>query len=120
MLIATGPNQQEHFNNVKECLQILQENDLFVKPEKCTFFTTRIDLLGFIINNGTINMEQTKLKGILEWPVPSTLKPLKKFSRILQLLSSIYKRLCKSIKSIKQTFEENRTMELDQRPTKIL
>ena len=65
-------------------------------------------------------MEQTKLKGILEWPVPSTLKQLKNFSRILQLLSSIYKRLCKSIKSIKQTFEENRTMELDQRPTKIL
>src|SRR6266496_1303111 len=79
MLIATGPNREEHFACVRECLQILQENNLFITLEKCTFFTTKIELLRFIIDKGRIEMDQMKLKGTINWPIPTTLKQLRSF-----------------------------------------
>jgi len=32
-------------------LQILKDNDLYVKPEKCIFFTEKVEFLGFIIED---------------------------------------------------------------------
>jgi hypothetical protein len=53
-------------------LKLLKENDLFVKPEKCIFFVTSVDFQGFYIKDGRIKMDPTKLKGILDWPAPTT------------------------------------------------
>ena len=60
----------------RECciLQILMENDLFVKPDKCFFFVKKVEFLGFVIHNEQIEMDQTKLNGITKWPPPTTLK----------------------------------------------
>ena len=33
-------------------LQILMENDLFVKPDKGFFFVEKVEFLGFVIHNG--------------------------------------------------------------------
>ena len=59
-------------------LKILTDHDLFVKPEKCSFFVTH-EFLGFIIKDGTIWMDPSKLKGILEWPAPITLTQVRSF-----------------------------------------
>jgi len=48
----------------RKVLQRLQENDLYLKPEKCSFEKTKIDHLGMIIEEGKISMDPTKLKGI--------------------------------------------------------
>jgi hypothetical protein len=37
---------------VKEVLKILQENNLFVKPEKCEFHKQEMEYLGLIIKPG--------------------------------------------------------------------
>jgi len=58
----------------RKVLQRLQENDLYLKPEKCSFKKTKIDYLGMIIEEGKISMDPTKLKGIRDWPVPKTVK----------------------------------------------
>src|SRR5260370_17607930 len=60
-------------------LQILLDNDLYVKPEKCIFFTKKVDFLGFIIEDRKIRMDPTKLSGILKWPAPKTLKQVRSF-----------------------------------------
>ncbi len=63
----------------KEVLQILKENDLYLKPEKCEFSKTEIDYLGFIISEGQIRMDPSKVKGIADWTPPKTKKELQSF-----------------------------------------
>jgi len=46
----------------RKVLQRLQENDLYLKPEKCSFEKTKIDYLGMIIEEGKISMDQRNLK----------------------------------------------------------
>ena len=65
--------------NTKKALQLLRENDLFLKPGKCEFCKTKIEWLGMIIGEGKISMDPGKLKGISEWPSPTTVKQTRGF-----------------------------------------
>ena len=65
--------------NTRKVLQILQDNDLYLKPEKCSFSQMKTDYLGLIIEEGKIGMDPTKLKGIANWPALTTVKHVRSF-----------------------------------------
>jgi hypothetical protein len=71
--------EEEHIKTFKEVLKILQENNLFVKPEKCEFHKQEMEYLGLIIKPGEIAMDPVKVKGVMEWPVPKKVKQLQAF-----------------------------------------
>ena len=60
-------------------LQKLQDNDLFVKPEKCVFWQNKVEYLGMIIEEDKIGMDPVKLQGITDWPLPKTVKDVRSF-----------------------------------------
>ena len=45
----------------------LEENDLYVKLEKCKWKVREVGFLWVVIGPDRINMEEEKIKGILEW-----------------------------------------------------
>ena len=45
MILTKIDNQEEHDRIVLEVLCRLEENDLFVKPEKCTFKAMEVEFL---------------------------------------------------------------------------
>ena len=64
---------------MKKVLQRLRENDLYLKPKKCEFAKTKIEWLGMVIEEGKITMDLGKVKGIQEWPTPTTVKQVQSF-----------------------------------------
>ena len=79
MIFTKTENQAEHDKIILEVLRQLEENDLFVKPEKCTFHATEVDFLGMIVKCDGIKMDQGKVKAILEWPEPKMVKGVRSF-----------------------------------------
>ena len=57
------------------------ENDLYLKPKKCEFCKEKIEWLGMVIQEGKITMDPRKLKGIQDWPAPTTVKQVQGFLR---------------------------------------
>ena len=55
-------------------LKKLQDNDLFVNLDKCTFEAKQVDYLGMIVSKNQIKMDLAKLEGIRDWPTPTTVK----------------------------------------------
>ena len=53
-----------HRRLVHEVFDILEANDLYLKPEKCLFEQNEIDFLGVIIGKGTVQMDPAKIKAI--------------------------------------------------------
>lgn len=49
-------------------LQHLWENRLFTKAEKCKFHVTTVQFLGFIIEQGQLLPDSSKVKAVAEWP----------------------------------------------------
>ena len=62
-----------------EVLRRLQDNHLFLKPEKCSFAKTSIKYLGFIITEGFIGMDPAKVSAVQQYPVPSKVKEVQAF-----------------------------------------
>jgi len=79
ILLANKGDQQEMIRRLLIVLQILKINDLYIKPEKCIFFTQKVEFLGFIIKDEKIKMDPTKISGLLDWPAPTTLKQVRSF-----------------------------------------
>src|SRR5205809_4339435 len=69
----------EHRRLVRKVLQRLGENNLFLKPEKCEFETTKTQFLGMIIEPGRTEMAPKKVSAVLNWPVPQSKKDLQQF-----------------------------------------
>jgi len=65
--------------NTRLVLRWLRDNDLYLKPSKCEFHKMKIEYLGMIIEEGRISMDTSKLKGIQDWPIPSTVKQVRGF-----------------------------------------
>ena len=70
---------EKHREIVKRVLQILKENHLYLKPEKCYFHRTELDYLGYKISHDTVAMDPIKVNGVVSWPTPSNKKELQSF-----------------------------------------
>ena len=57
----------------------MEENDLYVKLEKCKWKVREVEFLGIVIRPNGIKMEEEKVKGILEWPTLKCVKDVQKF-----------------------------------------
>jgi len=68
-----------HDKIVEEVLRRLEENDLFVKPEKYVWKVREVGFLGVIIGENGVRMEKEKVQGVIEWPVPKSVKDVQKF-----------------------------------------
>jgi len=51
-------------------LQVLKENKLFLRPEKCEFCKQWIEYLGLVISENEVSMDPVKVAGVREWPTP--------------------------------------------------
>jgi len=71
---------------VEEILKRMEENDLFVKPEKYKWKVREVDFLGVVIELEGIKMEEEKVKVVLNWPVPKSVKDIQKFLRLMNCL----------------------------------
>ena len=78
-ILVYSLEEKEHHQHVRKVLQRLREHELFVKLEKCTFCTTSVEYLGFIITNRGISMDPKRTSTIAEWPVPETIKEIQSF-----------------------------------------
>ena len=74
-----APDEATLMENMKRVLKRLQDNDLFLKPTKCKFNKMKVEYLGMVIEEGKISMDPGKLKGIRDWPAPTTVKQTRGF-----------------------------------------
>ena len=60
-------------------LEILEENGLFLKLEKCEFEKTEVEYLGVWISENSVSMDMAKVSSVSNWPTPSTKKEVQSF-----------------------------------------
>ena len=66
ILVFTN-NLKTHREIVHEVLWILEENHLYLKPEKCTFESNYVDHFRIIVGNGTVQMDPKKVEAVKNW-----------------------------------------------------
>ena len=90
--ILVGMETEEgHDEIVEEILRRLEENVLYVKPEKYIWKVRKIGFLGVIIGPNKIEMEKEKVDRVLSWLQLKNVKDVRKFLG----LANYYRRFIK-------------------------
>ncbi|KAF5459588.1 hypothetical protein F2P56_019526 [Juglans regia] len=69
----------EHVVHLKLTLEMLRQHSLFAKQFKCHFGCKEIAYLGHLISTKGVKADPEKLKAMMEWPLPKSLKGLRGF-----------------------------------------
>jgi len=69
----------QHWSHVKEILKRLQKAGLYVKAEKCKFYSDSVKYLGYVLSPSGLAMSNAKVKTIQEWPEPKKVKNIQSF-----------------------------------------
>ena len=90
--------EEGHDELVEEVLKRLEENDLYMKPEKCAWKVQKVNFLGVVMGEEKIEMEEDKAAGVLNWPTPKTVRDVRKFLG----LANYYRRFVKDFTKLVQ------------------
>ncbi len=96
ILIATIDDTTHHREIVHQVLYRLEEHDLYLKPEKCSFETPEVEYLGVIIGYGKIRMDPVKTQGVRMWEAPTNLTEARGFVGFL----NFYRRFIKGFSKL--------------------
>ena len=95
--VLVGMEMEEgHDEVVEEVLRRLEENDLYIKPEKCIWKVRKVPFLGVVMGEGKVEMEEEKVEGVLKWPMPQCVRDVRKFLG----LANYYRRFVKNFAKI--------------------
>ena len=95
-VIVRTESEEGHNELVEEVIKRLEENNLYVKPEKCKWKVREVGFPGMVIGPEGIKMEEEKVKGVLEWLTPTCIKDIQKFLGLVNYY-------CQFIESVKIT-----------------
>ena len=90
MLVETEI-EKEYDEIVKEVLERLEENDLYIKPKNYIWKVRKIRFLEVVIGSNRIEIEKEKVDRVLSWPEPKNIKDIRKFLD----LTNYYRRFIK-------------------------
>jgi len=89
--VLVGIETEERHNEIVEEILRLEENDLYIKPEKYIWKVWKVGFLGVIIGPNEIEIEKEKVNRVLSWPESKNIKDVRKFLG----LANYYRRFIK-------------------------
>uniref|UniRef100_A0A8C7ZML9 Gypsy retrotransposon integrase-like protein 1 n=1 Tax=Oryzias sinensis TaxID=183150 RepID=A0A8C7ZML9_9TELE len=95
-ILIYSRDQAQHTHHVRQVLERLLENQLFVKAEKCEFHVPTMSFLGFIIEAGNIRPDPAKVSAVANWEPPESRKQLQRFLGF----ANFYRRFIRDYSSI--------------------
>jgi len=78
-VIVFGSTIQEQFSRLRQVLERLQKAGLKLKPSKCSLLVKSVSFLGHTVSEGAIGVDYEKIRHVVEWPVPRTLRETRGF-----------------------------------------
>lgn len=95
-IVAYSTTLEQHVQHLKQVFQVLCENELYLKAEKCSFSLARLELLRHRIKDGKLMMDLVELQAIQDWMPPTKVSDLRSFLGLM----NYYRRFIKGYSGI--------------------
>lgn len=78
-VLIYSPTWESHLEHVQLAFELLWQHRFFIKLSKCAFGQRQIEYLGHVVSGAGVQVDQSKINAILDWPSPSSVTELRGF-----------------------------------------
>ncbi|GKC86554.1 hypothetical protein Tco_1147203 [Tanacetum coccineum] len=90
---------EAHLKHLRLVLEVMRDHTLYAKLSKYVFDITQVEYLGHIISNAWVATNPNKIKVVLEYSIPTSMKQLRGFLG----LTGYYRKFVKGYAAIAQS-----------------
>ena len=108
-ILIYSENEQDHVALVKQVLEHLQVYQLAIVPDKCEWHRSRVNFPGYIISPKGVEMDQEKIKTVVEWEAPDSVKGVQlflEFANFYQRFIEDYSKLTRPLTDLTKKSEK--------------
>jgi hypothetical protein len=102
ILIHTSGGMDEHRAKVSAVVKTLRDDNWKLAPGKCVWGVAAVNFVGFLVNKDGIHVDPAKVKAVVEWPVPKSIKEVRAFLG----LTGFYRRFIKGYAALAKPLHE--------------
>ena len=106
-ILIYSRTQEEHDMHVRQALQRLREYGLYAKLEKCNFDQRQVEFLGYTISSSGISMDPAKVKTVLDWKTPQSVRDVQCFLGFANFYRKFIKDYSKIVLPLTQLTQKN-------------
>jgi hypothetical protein len=78
-ILIYSPTWEMHLHHVTQTLEILKQQQFFLKANKCAFGKQELEYLGHIVSHQGVKVDSKKIDVVVAWPRPSNISELRGF-----------------------------------------
>ena len=78
-ILIFSKSKEEHAEHLRIVLQILRENQLYAKFNKCEFWLDQVDFLGHIVSGRGVEVDPSKIESVMSWSQPTSPTEIRSF-----------------------------------------
>lgn len=90
-ILVFTETRDEHLKVIESIFNRMQTYQTTLNVEKCTFLQREVTFLGHVVNEKGITISREKVRSIEEFPVPKTVRSLKRFLGVVNFYRSFLK-----------------------------
>jgi hypothetical protein len=79
---------EDHVKLLKEVFEILHQNNFLLKRSKCSFAQPSVEYLGHVVSAAGVSTEPSKISAVRNWPTPVSVKQLRGFLGLTDIIAS--------------------------------
>jgi len=78
-ILIYSPTWEMHLHHVTQTLEILKQQQFFLKANKCAFGKQELEYLGHIVSHQGVKVDSKTIDVVVAWPQPSNISELRGF-----------------------------------------
>ena len=110
-VIVFGSSIDETMNRMLIVLERLRSANLKLKAKKCLLFATQVKYLGHVISEEGVSTDPDKIKDIVQWHTPRTIKQTRSFLGMVNYYSRFVPNLAQVAHPLHQVTKKNAKFE---------